>query len=234
MHAAARLALAALLAATFASPGAAGTCPDRDPLRRPYFGDLHVHTLFSLDASTQQTRTLPRDAYRFARGEEIGIQPFDSAGQPLRRVRLARPLDFAAVTDHAELLGEWRICNTPLLPGYDSAVCRVYRRWPRAAFFYMNWTASRAERHGFCGEGGVHCLEAAREPWREIQEAARDADDPCSFTSFVGYEWTGARGAGNNLHRNVIFANDAVTELPISFVETPTPEALSDAASRAP
>jgi len=27
-------------------------CQDRDPLRRPYFGDLHVHTLLSLDAST--------------------------------------------------------------------------------------------------------------------------------------------------------------------------------------
>jgi len=203
-----------------------GPCPDREPLRRPYFGDLHVHTLLSLDASTQQTRTRPADAYRFARGETLGIQPFDSQGRPLRSVRLARPLDFAAVTDHAELLGEWNICNTPDLAGHGSIVCRVYRRWPLVAFFWMNYTASNARRHGFCGADGTVCLEAARPPWQEIRRAARQAYERCAFTSFVGYEWTGQAGAGNNLHRNVIFANDIVPELPISFVETPTPPQL--------
>ncbi|RMF22492.1 MAG: DUF3604 domain-containing protein, partial [Deltaproteobacteria bacterium] len=72
-------------------------CTDYDPLRRPFFGDLHVHTAFSQDASTQGTRNTPRDAYRFARGERLGIQPYDATGRPLRSIRLARPLDFAAV-----------------------------------------------------------------------------------------------------------------------------------------
>jgi hypothetical protein len=141
-------------------------------------------------------------------------------------VRLARALDFAAVTDHAELLGEWNICNTPDLAGHGSIVCRVYRRWPRIAFFWMNYTVSSARRHGFCGANGAVCLEAARSPWQEIRRAARQAYERCAFTSFVGYEWTGAAGAGNNLHRNVIFANDVVPELPTSFVETPTPPQL--------
>jgi hypothetical protein len=199
-------------------------CADRDPLRRPFFGDLHVHTALSLDASTQGTRNRPADAYRFARGEPLGIQPYAADGSALRSVRLARPLDFAAVTDHAELLGERNICDSADLPGHDSWVCRAYRRWPRAAFFWMNFQSARARRHGFCGPGGELCLETARAPWREIQRAAEEAYDrssSCEFSTFVGYEWTGAVGAGNNFHRNVVFRNENVPELPISFIDTP-------------
>jgi hypothetical protein len=199
-------------------------CADRAPLRRPFFGDLHVHTAFSLDASTMGTVNRPADAYRFARGERIGLQPYGPDGAPLRTARLARPLDFAAVTDHSELLGEAYTCNTPGLSGHDSIVCRIYRGWPRAAFFWMNFQASRGVRHDFCGEDGRICREAARTPWREIVEAAEAAYDRsgrCRFTSFIGYEWTGSMGTGNNYHRNVIFANDAVPELPISFIDEP-------------
>jgi len=199
-------------------------CADRDPLRRPFFGDLHVHTALSLDASTQGTRNRPADAYRFARGESLGIQPYAADDSALRSVRLARPLDFAAVTDHAELLGEQNICASADLPGHDSWVCRVYRRWPRAAFFWINYQSARAQRHGFCGPGGELCLEAARAPWREIQQAAEEAYDrssSCEFSTFVGYEWTGAVGPGNNFHRNVIFRNANVPELPTSFIDTP-------------
>ncbi len=199
-------------------------CKDQNPLRSPFFGDLHVHTQFSLDASTQGTRNRPADAYRFARGEELGLQPYDEQDRPLRTARLARPLDFAAVTDHAELIGEWNTCNTPGLPGHNSIVCRVYRRWPRVAFFWMNFQAARAVRHGFCGADGVHCREAARAPWEEIRVAADEATDrssDCSFTAFQAYEWTGAAGAGNNFHRNVIFKNSTVPELPIHFIDEP-------------
>ena len=80
-------------------------CVDHTPLRKPFFGDTHVHTALSFDAWGQGTRNTPRDAYRFARGEPVGVQPYDESGQPLRRVQLRRALDFAIVTDHAELLG---------------------------------------------------------------------------------------------------------------------------------
>ncbi|RMD84912.1 MAG: DUF3604 domain-containing protein, partial [Candidatus Dadabacteria bacterium] len=206
-------------------------CATYDPLRRPFFGDLHVHTAFSQDASTQGTRNTPRDAYRFARGEPLGIQPYDRRGRPLRTLRLARPLDFAAVTDHAEQLGEVRICTTPGLPGYNSWICRLYRWWPRAAFFVMNTRSSNAQhprRFGFCGKGGQNCLSASLTQWKEIQAAAEGAYDrtaACSFTTFVGYEWTASPGS-NNLHRNVIFRNEHVTPLPISYYEANTPEEL--------
>jgi len=227
MRGATPLVIAALLGLGVggARPAAAHQpCADRSPLRRPFFGDLHVHTALSLDAATQGTRLRPRDAYGFARGREVGIQPHDESGRPLRTLRLARPLDFAAVTDHAELFGELRTCRTPGLPGHDAPICMVYRRWPRLAFFMMNSRMAEGEaatRFSFCGENGVHCLDAALAPWREIIEAAEEAYDrsaACSFTSFIAYEWTGAPMSAN-LHRNVIFRGSAVPDLPVSALD---------------
>ncbi len=191
--------------------------------KKAWFGDLHVHTALSQDASTQGTRTRPSEAYQFAKGERLGIQPFDDEGNPLRFAQLSRPLDFAAVTDHAEQIGEVAICNSPRLDGYNSWVCRLYREWPRAAFFVMNTKTSQmdSKRFGFCGNNGQLCLEAAKTPWNEIIQAAENAYDKserCSFTSFVGYEWTGAQELANT-HRNVIFRNNTVPDLPISFTE---------------
>lgn len=216
---------------SFERTEARAPCGAADPVRRPFFGDLHVHTSYSLDASTQGVRTRPDDAYRFARGEPIGIPPYDEAGAPLRTLRLRRPLDFAAVTDHAELLGERAICDDPALPGHDAMVCRIYRRWPRLAFFFMNSRSTRdvaLGRYRFCGPAGATCLAAARTVWNDIQRAADahyDRSAACRFTTFVGYEWTGAPD-GKNLHRNVIFRTAAVPALPASYVEATSPEAL--------
>jgi len=38
-------------------------CAEYTEERRAFFGDLHVHTAFSLDASTMGTRTAPADSY---------------------------------------------------------------------------------------------------------------------------------------------------------------------------
>ena len=199
-------------------------CRDYTPERRPFFGDLHVHTARSQDASTQDTRVTPRDAYRFAVGEPLGIQPFDEAGKSLRSVKLERPLDFAAVTDHAEQIGEVHICRTPGQPGHESLVCGLYRNFPRVAFFIMNGRYSLFEsRWGFCGERAKNCLAAAGVVWNEHQsaaEAAYDREASCRFTSFVAYEWTASGHAGGHLHRNVIFRNERVPALPISVMET--------------
>ncbi|WP_240989599.1 DUF3604 domain-containing protein [Salipiger mangrovisoli] len=54
-----------------------------------YFGDTHVHTALSADAGGSGTRLRPRDAYRFARGEQVT----SNTGQP---VKLAQPLDDSA------------------------------------------------------------------------------------------------------------------------------------------
>jgi len=217
-------------------PGARGAlearrCASWDALRMPFFGDTHVHTALSFDAWEQGTLNRPRDAYRFARGEEVGVQPHDAAGRPLRRVRLRRPLDFAVVTDHAEMLGETRICQTPGESGHDSLVCEVARRWPKLAYMIVSsqiFDVADPARYGFCGEEGRACIDAARGPWQEIQDAAEEAQDhgsDCSFTSFVGYEWSG-NPDGAMIHRNVVFRNERVPDLPATYVEERTGEAL--------
>ncbi|MDP6977732.1 MAG: DUF3604 domain-containing protein [Myxococcota bacterium] len=206
-------------------------CEHRDALRRPFFGDTHVHTTFSFDAWGQGTLGDPHAAYRFAKGETIGIQPYDRRGNGQTKVRLRRPLDFAVVTDHSDLLGETRICRSDDLPGHDSLVCRVVRRFPALGYILVNghvYSSERPSRYSFCGDGGALCLDAAAEPWRITQEAAREHNDEsaaCRFTTFVGYEWTGMPG-GNNIHRNVVFANDVVQDFPTTYIETPTAQGL--------
>jgi hypothetical protein len=197
-------------------------CRQQHPLNQVYWGDLHVHTRYSLDASTQDTRTTPAQAYDFARGAEIGIQPWQD-GKALRHIRLQRPLDFAAVTDHAEMLGEVEICTTPGMEGYDGWSCKVFRWFPRIAFYLFNYTAASGERLGFCGDDGALCREGARRPWQEMQvaaEAAYDRSEDCQFTAFVAYEWTGASENLGNTHRNVIFRNAEVPALPVSFIDS--------------
>src|SRR4051812_3559604 len=84
-----------------AAPLAGPTCADHNPLKNAYFGDLHTHTTFSYDAYTFETRTTPLDAYAFAKGMAITIAGAHPGGPT---TKLDRPLDFAAITDHSELL----------------------------------------------------------------------------------------------------------------------------------
>lgn len=220
--------------------GVVKRCRHYNPLRNPYFGDLHVHTTYSLDANTQGTLLNPHDAYRFAQGERIGIQPYDANGVATRSTQLARPLDFTAVTDHSELLGETEICTNPNNAGYNSPECMFYRQSPDQAFVFFNLfgpgtdgipNGSNSEfvpRLPYCGVNGERCLEAAKTPWRDIQRAAEafyDRSEECRFTTFVGYEYTAAP-LSNNLHRNVIFGSEVVPEIPPAYQEYPAPEYL--------
>jgi len=207
-------------------------CSDYQPLRRPLFGDTHVHTGWSFDASSQDTRNKPADAYTFAQGGRMGIQPYDDNGQAMRQVQLDRPLDFAAVTDHSEFLGEMRMCMTPGYPGYWHPVCIAHRWLPQYSFgTFGAYGMAAKKRWGFCGEANTDCFAAARSTWQDIQQAAEDAydrDADCSFTSFVAYEWTASVGAGQNLHHNVLFRNDQVPDHALSWIETPSQVQLWD------
>ena len=73
------------------------------------FGDLHVHTGLSFDAYISSIRLGPDDAYRYAKGEPLALPGAD--GKPGNIARIDRPLDFAAVTDHGEFLGQVRVCT---------------------------------------------------------------------------------------------------------------------------
>lgn len=208
-------------------------CDHYDEQRQVFWGDLHVHTAISSDAWRSDVRTRPDDAYRFARGEAIKISPLDIQGEPTQPVRLARPLDFAAVTDHAESFGLTAMCSDPESSVYDSRGCDYYRRLPATPAFEADpdlpprgeiWKMVCGDDFGLCEEW------AARTTWQETKDAAARWDDPsatCRFTTFLAYEWSGSRD-GPLLHRNVIFAG-ADAPFPVSSSVAPKPGDLFDA-----
>ncbi len=201
-------------------------CTGFDLLKQPFFGDTHVHTAYSFDANSQNTRNKPDDAYRFAKGERMGIQPYDADGKPTRFIQLDRPLDFVALSDHSELLGEIDICTTPGTWLYWHPVCIAHRSNSNlSVLLFGGRSLGFRQRWGFCGDEGEVCLDRASSVWQQIVRAAEDAYDrssECGFTSFVGYEWTASLDEGKNLHRNVIFRNERIPKLPTSWIDTPS------------
>ncbi|MEO1334537.1 MAG: DUF3604 domain-containing protein, partial [Myxococcota bacterium] len=201
---------------------ARAACRRQNPQRDVFFGDLHVHTALSFDAWVFDVRTMPADAFRFAQGQSIE-HPLGGSST----VRLARPLDFAAVTDHAEYLGEVDLCTNPGTPEFDAMRCRAYREADPDAVvdFGIGLTSEQPQRFSeICGTNGQRCRTVARDVWARIQTAAEDAYDrtaDCRFTSFIGYEWTAAI-AGSNLHRNIIFRNARVPNAVSAYFEYPS------------
>jgi len=196
-------------------------CSDHNPLRNLYFGDLHVHTSYSFDAYINAVEVDPFDAYGFARGEAVQL-PDDLGG--LRTVALERPLDFAAVTDHGEYLGEVSACKDPESPAYTTDLCVGLRDGDPAVLVQwgLGLGASNPVRPKAICEI-IDCSSAAAGAWTRTQEAAEaayDRSDACEFTSFVAYEWSGATSL-SNLHRNVIFRSERVPSLPITHYEEP-------------
>ncbi|MGE5817173.1 MAG: DUF3604 domain-containing protein, partial [Deltaproteobacteria bacterium] len=173
---------------------------DRHFPERVYWGDTHLHTSFSMDAGAFGCRLTPRDAYRFAKGQEITA----SSGQP---VRLARPLDFLVVADHSDGFGFF-----PLLLSGDPKVLAdpQGKRWSEMVHNGQGATAAVDIIQNF-GKGTISkailpvpgTTDYAN-AWQEAINSAEEANDPGRFTAFIGFEWTSNTG-GNNLHRNILF-----------------------------
>jgi hypothetical protein len=171
---------------------------------RPFFGDTHLHTSFSMDAGASGARLTPRDAYRFARGEDV----MASSGQP---VKLSRPLDFLVVADHSDGFGFF-----PQVLNGDPAIMAdpQGRKWNQmihsgegadaAIDIIRNFSQGTISKAIFPLPGTA----PYRGAWQETIAAAEAYNDPGRFTAFIGFEWTSNTG-GNNLHRNVIFRDNA-------------------------
>jgi len=176
---------------------------DRSFPSRPFFGDTHLHTSFSMDAGAFGARLSPRDAYRFARGEQV----MASSGQP---AKLSRPLDFLVVADHSDNMGFF----PDLLAGKPEMLAD-----PTGKKWYDLVQAGKG------GEAAMEIIVAFshnkfpealmyfpgtlpyKNAWQETIDAAEHYNDPGRFTAFIGYEWT-SNTDGNNLHRNVIFRDN--------------------------
>jgi hypothetical protein len=201
-------------------------CSDYQVERKPLFGELHVHTAFSFDAVARRTKTSPEDAYKFAQGKSIPFFPLGEDGKPSGEITIDRPLDFVAVTDHAEFLGETSLCTITSSPAYKGEFCSNYRQseFLGAAMLAASISGDYPERLDIlCGEDGKQCRDFAKAPWQQIIAAAENAYDrssECKFTSFIAYEYTGVPN-NSNYHRNVIFRNGNVPDLPVSYTEAP-------------
>jgi hypothetical protein len=170
---------------------------------RVYWGDTHLHTSFSMDAGAFGARLTPRDAYIFAKGNEVTA----SSGQ---RVKLGRPLDFLVVADHSDGMGFF-----PLLFGGDPKIMAdpQGKKWydmikggqgaDAAVDIIINFGKGTISKAILPVPG----TPAYSDAWQKTIAAAEEANDPGRFTAFIGFEWT-SNSSGDNLHRNVIFRDN--------------------------
>ena len=188
--------------------GAASTAPaDRVAL----FGDMHIHTMYSHDAFMGTVRTTPDDAYRYARGESIPHPSGES-------IRLSgAPLDFLAVTDHAEYLGALAALIDPSSPTYGHPLTEdLFSGQGRDARARLG-ALSRLRELDRAGDP-INGPEVRASAWQRVIEAAERHNDPGRFTALIGYEYTMGVG-GRHVHRNVIFRGSEAPEIPFSSLD---------------
>ncbi len=198
---------------------AAAAAEDGPHARQALFGDLHVHTINSFDAYGFGVRATPDDAYRYAKGEAI-------AHMLGYEVQLrSGSLDFYGVTDHAVYLGAMRAMHDPEDPLHAHPLAREL-------IDNSNPVSPNIEGPSFVAAivngrrvAGFDAAEAMRSAWRRTVDAAERHNDPGTFTTFIGYEYTSSP-QGQTLHRNVIFAGSEVSAFPFTTVDSQNPENL--------
>ena len=190
-----------------------------NPQRNAYFGDLHMHTSFSLDAFILGTRTTPDDAYRYAKGEAIkhalGFE-----------MQLSKPLDFLAVTEHAEYMGVLPGMLDPKNPLFNDPMKKeIFSPDPQVRLkVTMQIIGSLMAQKPIPQFINPKVTQGV---WQEIIKIAEKHYQPGKFTTFIAYEWSSNGPQGNqNLHRNVIFRGTKVFDEPFSTVSSIKPEDL--------
>ena len=176
---------------------------------RPLWGDSHLHTNLSMDAGLFGNRLSPREAYRFARGEEVT----SSTGQ---MVRLSRPLDWLTIADHSDgmgLFGDIAAGKPELLAFEQSA------RWIKGfaeggdasvqASLDLITTFSQGEMEPEMIALYSPGSKPYKNLWERVIDDAEAFNDPGRFTALIGFEWTSLI-QGNNMHRVVIMRDGSV------------------------
>lgn len=215
-------------------------CRNQHPLKKAWFGALHVHTEASYDSTAFGNLANIDQAYAFGTGKPLQMRlRGDAADAVVPVVTISSPLDFMGVTDHAEEMGERRLCYAKDSEAYGALPCRLYRgevtlpvdegfdsivRLASFAIFGQDRSIQ------VCGKDGSRCRDMAANVWERNQrstEAWHDRSSDCRFTTFHAYEYTLAEEA-SNLHRNVIFASNTVPQQALSSKDARKPELLWD------
>lgn len=168
-----------------------------------FWGDTHLHTSNSVDAFGFGTRLDPEAALRFARGEEVTATTGTKA-------KLARPLDFLVISDHAEGIGATKaLYDAPRMLLSDPQALRwhdMMHKSPEESLKAMGEIlAARASGQvpAFMNDKEAAGKRTAK-LWAEHVATVERYNEPGKFTAFMGFEYT-LMQTGNNLHRNVIF-----------------------------
>lgn len=170
---------------------------------RVFWGDTHLHTANSVDAFGFGNRLDPEQALRFARGEEV----VSSTGQ---KAKLARPLDFLVIADHAEGMGATKaLYDAPRMLVSDPMLRRWYDMMHQGPAESLKATGELLEARAHnrlpaALNDPAKAAERTRKIWDDHIDTVEDYNQPGKFTAFFGFEYTLMQG-GNNLHRNVIF-----------------------------
>ncbi len=192
---------------------------------RAYFGDTHVHTGWSADAGLDGAVLTPEDAFRFARGDAVKSNTGQTA-------KLAKPLDWMVITDHSDGMG-----TISEITGRNPEMMAdpVIRDLADALASGDPERAHKAVRSVIDMQSNGRLPKLLMDPkwmvsaWKKTIAIADRYNDPGKFTALIGYEWTVNAGGGDNLHRNVIYRDDASFAgqmLPLTTFQTMDPEKL--------
>jgi hypothetical protein len=188
---------------------------------RVYWGVAHIHTGYSFDAGMFGITLTPDDLFKVARGGDVVVDNGE-------HFRLDRPLDWMAITDHAEYLGisdEIRAGSPDLLANPQG------KRWYEMYKMGPDSGTKAAIEAVVSMQNGKPVFNADKlvsTAWARAVAAAEKWNQPGVFTTLQGFEWTSAPAA-NNLHRTVIFRDnqDRVSQvLPFSTFDSQDPAAL--------
>jgi hypothetical protein len=192
-----------------------------------YWGDLHVHTALSLDAYAYGTTATPADAYAFARGGELTL------GDKTTKIRLQRPLDFTAVTDHAETFDVMYLCTDPTFskaPYCTDIRAKSGTETSGSSYVFRSYllpliAGETPKISPLCSQDGIDCDAASQLQWQRTQSYANEANSPCEFTAFIANEWS-ATPNNQHWHRNLIYSGTSVSRDAIDYLRYPSPEKM--------
>ena len=205
-----------------------------------YWGELHLHTSESFDASMMGNKLSIEDAYRFAKGDPL-------MGPGGETMQLSRPLDFVAITDHAEGFGSRTHCDDLNLSLRERATCWLMGMDNPALFsIFVDGARGTAQPGDPSQSAGVYQAELRQPPdisqmptckgsegaaqrcydntyrdWARYVQLADDYYEPGELTTLIAYEFSPGLPDQGKHHRNVIYRSNIVPKRAISSFDVP-------------